>query len=114
MTTESGDTGHEDAEIDPVAVTFDPNLVGGVSDIGFGRPMKNKVDCCTKPRGCMITNPSCLFLKHPWKRANVFHDPTVRCQATSVDDGTVSGEWRQLQCRLLNGHDGPHDVELRT
>ena len=57
--------------------------------------------CCGKPVGCTITHDGCAHLRHPWKRAHVFGDVTVRCQARSLDDsGTV------VQCGLFHGHDG--------
>jgi hypothetical protein len=72
----------------------------------FGNPKVNEhgFSCCGKPRGCTMTHEGCAYLSHPWKRAMVFGDTTVQCQATGVDP--ESGE--QTQCSLLNGHDGAH------
>lgn len=78
----------------------------------FGRPLKHAVACCTKPVGCAITDEGCLFLRHPWKRANVFHDPTVRCQAKGYGpepDPDHPGRLLERQCALLHGHEGAHD-----
>jgi hypothetical protein len=57
--------------------------------------------CCGKPRGCTMTHDGCSYLRHPWKRAVVYGDETVRCQAAGVLDGVP------VQCALMNRHDGP-------
>jgi len=71
----------------------------------FGSPKVNvtSVTCCGKPRGCDMTHDGCLYLHHPWKRAIVFGDTTVQCQAMGLElDG------RRTQCVLLHGHSGGH------
>jgi hypothetical protein len=65
----------------------------------LGHPnLPDSANCCGKPIGCTATD-GCLMLSHPWKRAMLFDDRTVRCQAWT---GGASPE----QCLLLNGHDG--------
>jgi hypothetical protein len=55
-------------------------------DFEFGNPKVNAAgfSCCGKPVGCTIKSDGCAYLHHPWKRAHVFGDPTVRCQAKSI------------------------------
>ena len=59
--------------------------------------------CCGKPRGCRMTHGGCLFLRHPWKRAMLFDDRTVRCQAMGVDPATGCA----TQCDQMHGHEPP-------
>lgn len=42
-------------------------------DFQFGNPKVNAVtgNCCGKPVGCTMTHEGCVYLSHPWKRANV-------------------------------------------
>jgi hypothetical protein len=70
-----------------------------MTEFQFGNPRVNAVTqhCCGKPRGCTMTHEGCVYLKHPWKRAMLFNDTTVRCQATAQ-----SG-----QCTLNHGHEPP-------
>ena len=56
--------------------------------------------CCNKPFGCTRRDGGCLFPQHPWKRAMLDGDTSVRCQASSIDG----------QCILKSGHDGSHDL----
>lgn len=56
--------------------------------------------CCAKPVGCTVTARGCMYLRHPWKRAVVFHDQTVPCQKTSYPDLVF------MRCTLLNDHSG--------
>lgn len=70
----------------------------------FGNPKVNAAGfrCCGKPRGCTMRHEGCAYRNHPWKRAVLDNDPTVRCQKTWLPPG--SQEF--AQCVLLNGHSG--------
>lgn len=76
--------------------------MSATSALQIGDARLNAHACCGKPRGCTMTHDGCAYLRHPWKRAMVFCDTTVRCQARGTDPET--GE--DFQCPLLNGHDG--------
>lgn len=75
-----------------------------MTEFQFGNPKVNEHSgsCCGKPQGCTMTHDGCLYLRHPWKRANVFGDETVRCQAVRVNPETNVQE----QCELNHGHEG--------
>jgi hypothetical protein len=69
-------------------------------DFQFG----NGKVCCNKPVGCTMTHAGCKWLKHPWKRANVFGDGTVQCQATSYPPDPGTGQPRRMNCVLPASH----------
>lgn len=83
----------------------------------FGRKnLKTGGGCCGKPVGCSMTHDGCCFLRHPWKRANVFHEEGAPCTATSYSpdrDGVVrGGPDTQKRCVLPAGHEGAHSMSL--
>jgi hypothetical protein len=80
-----------------------------VSDFAFGNGKK----CCDKPVGCTMTHPGCKWLKHPWKRAMVFGDETVPCQAKSYppDPDGDGQQTKEMHCVLpADGHT-VHEME---
>lgn len=87
-------------------------------DFEFGNPKVNAAgfSCCGKPVGCTIKSEGCAYLHHPWKRAHVFGDPTVRCQATCLRPHPDSGVVVGMQCSLKHGHEGecvPEPIRVR-
>lgn len=69
--------------------------------------------CCGKPRGCSRTDAGCAHLRHPWKRAVLSGETSVRCQATCVRSHPETGEAVNMQCVLRNGHEEPCDPQPR-
>lgn len=73
------------------------------TEFRFGRENKRTGGwCCGKPVGCTMTHDGCCYLRHPWKRANVFHEPDAPCTKSWLDP--VAQEWRT--CSLSIEHEG--------
>jgi hypothetical protein len=76
---------------------------GAIPSFAFGPSKVQGHDCCGKPRGCNMRHDGCVYPQHPWKRAVLDNDTTVRCQGISVDPDTN----QQRQCPLRHGHPEP-------
>lgn len=85
-----------------------------IGNFEYGNPRVNAAgfQCCGKPVGCTSQAEGCAYLHHPWKRAIVFGDTSVRCQATCSRPHPVTGEMAAWECSSNNGHDGDHTLRL--